>query len=101
MINDSRLLCDFFRNEHVNFHIAENFLKIYGIDINVQDSDGETSLMILVHNNNIELVKLLLKYGADMNIPDNNRNTPLMIARRKGFIEVAKILASGAPDEMP
>ena len=47
------------------------------IDINAKLSSTKTLLHIAVQENNIEIVKFLLKHGANPNAKDANGNTPL------------------------
>jgi ankyrin repeat protein len=37
-----------------------------GADLNLQDEDGNTALMIAVNNNNLKIVKMLIKAGANL-----------------------------------
>jgi len=47
-------------------HIAE-LLLVKGVDVNKPDVTGRTALHWAVDNNDVELVRLLLKHGADAN----------------------------------
>jgi ankyrin repeat protein len=55
-----------------------------GVDVNLQDKNGSTALMMAVHNSNTssseEVVKMLIDAGADVNIQNKNGLTALMIA---------------------
>ena len=51
-------------NDQGNPAIAVELLN-YGADINAQDSDGQTPLMIALANHDIQMVTLLLARGAD------------------------------------
>ena len=56
-----------------------------------------TYLITAVTNNNLDLVKLLLKYKAQINQPDSFKSTALMAAVGKGNpAMVTLLLASGA-----
>lgn len=50
-----------------NYHVASCLLR-EGADINIQDVDGKTALMISVLNKNEQLLDLLLKRNADCTI---------------------------------
>ncbi len=64
-------------------------LKIYdlvrrGANINVQDQEGNTSLMNLVQNGQpFQTVQILLDHGADVNIQNKEEETPLFAAVRR------------------
>lgn len=63
-----------------------------GIDINSQDSQGRTAMIIATYNHDVENAKILIDAGANVNIPDNKNVTPLQHAREKGFKEIEQIL---------
>jgi len=46
-----------------------------GADINAQDSEGKTAIMIALEHHNDSLAKLLLDLGADLTIEDNKLKT--------------------------
>ncbi len=50
-------------------------------NINGQNKDGRTALMIAVNNGEIETVKLLLQYGASLDIKDRYGDTALDLAK--------------------
>ncbi|MBA8666711.1 ankyrin repeat domain-containing protein [Holosporaceae bacterium 'Namur'] len=54
--------------------------KHLDLDINTQDKDGYTALMIAVEEGNIEIVTYLIQEGADINITSAEGETALMIA---------------------
>jgi hypothetical protein len=43
-----------------------------GVNINIQDDDGFTPLIIAIVNKDIDLVELLIEKGADVSIKDND-----------------------------
>ena len=66
-----------------------------GVDVNVKDVDGMTSLFHAVHvaiDGHKEIVKLLIASGADVNAKDIHGMTPLFHAVRKGQKEMAELL---------
>jgi len=53
-----------------NITIVEILLKSSSIDLNIQDSDGQTALHKAYESGNFECVKLLLEKGAKIDIRD-------------------------------
>ena len=62
------------------------------ININTQDSNQRTLLMIATYNNNYEMVKLLIDNGADVNIQDDMKNNPFLYSGAEGQLEILKII---------
>lgn len=58
----------------LNYYLQEN------IDINNQDSDGNTALHNIATGVNIEKLKIILKYNPDCSIKNNYGETPLQSA---------------------
>jgi len=52
------------------------------ININHQDSSGNTALYYAIDMNDVELIKLLISNGADMNIKNNKGLSPLDYAKK-------------------
>jgi uncharacterized protein len=61
-----------------------------GAEINTQDSDGRTSIMIATYNNDIETAKILIDAGADVNIQDDMKNNPFLYAGAEGYLDILK-----------
>ncbi|WP_345236261.1 ankyrin repeat domain-containing protein [Hymenobacter saemangeumensis] len=57
-----------------------------------------TCLITAASNNNIELVKVLLKYKAQVNQPDGFKATALMAAAGKGSKAMVELLLSSGAD---
>eukprot|EP00405_Crypthecodinium_cohnii_P005572 CAMPEP_0194761398 /NCGR_PEP_ID=MMETSP0323_2-20130528/14112_1 /TAXON_ID=2866 ORGANISM="Crypthecodinium cohnii, Strain Seligo" /NCGR_SAMPLE_ID=MMETSP0323_2 /ASSEMBLY_ACC=CAM_ASM_000346 /LENGTH=196 /DNA_ID=CAMNT_0039683115 /DNA_START=97 /DNA_END=684 /DNA_ORIENTATION=- len=84
--------------DYLAFHVAD-------IDINHQDGEGKTALMIAAQANELEMVEALLEARADPHIRDKStmRYTPLELAQRilededAEYLDVVEILriASG------
>lgn len=83
------------------FDVAKHLLDEEGIDIDVEDDEGRTPLYISVSNNNIKMIRTLLKHGANPNKEISNSNhfkyiysgePPLICAIRKGYHDSAKLL---------
>jgi len=68
-----------------------NFLLENGADINKLDGYGNSLLFSAIKNNNIKLIKFLLKKNANINF-QNKYTTPLMLAIKMKNIELVKIL---------
>lgn len=51
-----------------------------GADVNMQDSDGTTALIVAIKQGNYQVVEYLLEHGADPNLSNNRGLTPLKIA---------------------
>lgn len=63
-----------------------------GADINQQDADGRTALMLALGYSDIDVIETLIKAGVDLDIQDNEGNTALMMAEFGKSIKVANIL---------
>ncbi|KIE04702.1 hypothetical protein NF27_GI00070, partial [Candidatus Jidaibacter acanthamoeba] len=62
-------------------------------DINIQDNNGNTSLMVAILNNQIDIAHYLAQFSS-INIINNFNETALLQAARKGMYGVASILIS-------
>ncbi|WP_289665754.1 ankyrin repeat domain-containing protein [Flavobacterium panacagri] len=77
-----------------------NALKLDKAELDSNNYDGETALIIAVKKNNIEMVKYLLKKGVDKNKPEtfdagddiSYGKKPVQIAVKMKFTEIAKLL---------
>ena len=75
-----------------NWSIVE-FLLRRGADVNVNNHDGETPLIIACSVNDFKIVKYLIEqYNANVEIVNDNGYTCLMSASRAGFIKMVKYL---------
>jgi ankyrin repeat protein len=64
-----------------------------GIDINAEDDDGDTALLIACWRGNKEIVELLLANEADVNYEtDAYFYTALMTTSGQGHAEIARLL---------
>src|SRR5690606_2102738 len=61
-------------------------------NIDIQNSDGDTALMMASQYGNTEIVKLLIENNANIHIKDNNGETALIWALRCGYIKTVKLL---------
>jgi|GEM_PF-2253562 len=80
--------------------ILKLLLKMPGIDVDLQDNEGNTPLRLATVNNQTESVKLLLEKSANPDIQNNDGNTPLIRAVAQGYTEITKLLllADANPD---
>lgn len=63
------------------------------IDLNEQEDDGETLVMVASSNNRIEIVKYLISLGVDLNIISVPKNhNALTFACSRGYTEMAQLL---------
>ena len=68
-------------------HIIKN-----GVNINAQDTDGWTPLMIATDKEDIETVKLLIELGADVNMLNSDSETALMLSAYCNNEKIGKLL---------
>ena len=67
-------------------------------DINAQDSNGCTPVIIAAQHNQINCVIYLVKSGADMSLKDNNQDTAMHWAAYKGYVEMVGLLTYFMPN---
>ena len=60
--------------------VGEIHLQALGVDVNVQNSLGQTVLHLAVLHGHAEIVESLLQCGAQRHLLDNSGLTPIMIA---------------------
>ncbi|CAD8140399.1 unnamed protein product [Paramecium octaurelia] len=80
-----------------NFQIAYHLIQ-KGSQVNEQDCDGCTPLMVSVKNNHLDLVTLLLYNKANVDRQDFSMNTPLHIALDNNCLEIIKLLLNYKAD---
>ncbi|WP_155593837.1 ankyrin repeat domain-containing protein [Lysinibacillus cavernae] len=72
------------------------------VDINAQDSNKRTALMIATYNHDTKAAKLLIDAGADVNIQDSMQNTPFLYAGAEGLLAILKLtIQAGADPSIP
>lgn len=64
----------------------------YGINIDVQDDDGQTALMKAAEYGHTELVAHLIKQDANLNLADCYGNTALIKASIHGYCDIVQLL---------
>ncbi|UKJ08595.1 ankyrin repeat domain-containing protein [Solitalea lacus] len=78
-----------------------NVLRLNKEEINANNCEGETSLIIAVKMNNVSMVKYLLRLGADKNKPETYDcgddiyygEKPIKIAKKLKHVEIVKLLS--------
>lgn len=73
------------------------FLLENRCDINAQDGNGCSPVIIAAQYGRVEAVVYLIKNGADLNQRDVNGDTALHWAAYKGYEEVAGVIAHFCP----
>lgn len=69
-----------------------------GADINIQDRNKRTPIMIATYNRDAEMVNVLIEAGADVNIQDDNRANPFLHAGAMGYLEIIRLLVKAGAD---
>ncbi len=70
----------------------------HGLDVDVQDPDGNTLLMLAAYKGQAAMVGLLLSRGADANIRNGRDQTPIAGALFKGEEKVVALLVAAGAD---
>ncbi|EAY16918.1 hypothetical protein TVAG_150690 [Trichomonas vaginalis G3] len=73
--------------------LCEYFLSL-GVDINVENDDGITSIDMAISSDHIEIVELLLSHGVNVNAKDGNGDTLLDVAKEYQCKEIYELLLS-------
>ncbi|MCP3742524.1 ankyrin repeat domain-containing protein [Rossellomorea sp. BNER] len=69
-----------------------------GVNINAQDSNGQTATMIATYNNDASTAKVLIEAGADVNIQDDVKNNPFLYAGAEGYLDILKLTMKAGAD---
>jgi len=69
-----------------------------GGDINIQDENGFTPLMVAIREEKEEIVELLIKAGADLKNENRMGETALIMSIKSGRIDFAEMLFKGGAD---
>lgn len=70
-----------------NISVVELLLKSPSIDVNIQDSDGQTALHKASEVGNVECFKLLLEKGARKDIRDKQGRNAIDLAKNQFIFE--------------
>lgn len=69
-----------------------------GIDLEIQDTDGNTGLMVASYENRIDIVKILIEAGANIEARNYTNGTALLLASYNNRIEIVKMLIEAGAD---
>jgi uncharacterized protein len=75
-----------------------SLLEQPGIDVNMKNNNGRTTLIIASRCGRTEIVAMLLEKGADLDAKDNNGKTALMEASTSGRTEIVQMLLNKGAD---
>ena len=68
-----------------------------GADVNAQDRNKRSLLLIVTINQQVEMAKLLVAHGANVNLQDDRMDSPFLYAGASGQTELVQLfLANGA-----
>ncbi|WP_162801686.1 ankyrin repeat domain-containing protein [Candidatus Chromulinivorax destructor] len=74
-------------------NIVSFLLRQPEIDVNYQDKDWRTALLIASSTNKVEIVKMLLNHNdISVNLASKDGNTPLYRAASNGHVDIVEIL---------
>ena len=62
-----------------------------GADVNIQDNDGQTTLIFAASGGNTNIVTKLNESGTDKDMKENQGNTVLMWAVQKDHVPIAAL----------
>lgn len=68
------------------------FLYKYNIDLEAEDEDGNTALILATKNNHLKTIKFLLDREVNINTYNNKKEYPITIASKNNNIEIIKEL---------
>ncbi len=77
---------------------VKQILKENKININAQNTHGETALAIAARWGRLPIIKLLLQAGAQVNTAEETGITPLQSAVMAGHIKIAQLLLDNGAD---
>lgn len=69
-----------------------------GADLEAQDNDGQTPLIVAIQSQRFETVRYLLERGADLEAKDRHGQTPLILAAQKCIPETVNLLLEKGAD---
>ncbi len=80
--------------------VSLQFFLDHRQDINAQDANGCSPVVIATQYNQISAVVYLTKNGADLTLRDNNGDTPVHWAAYKGYEELVGLLLHFQPHDL-
>lgn len=89
LLNPEEYIFDIVRNKNCQ---ELKQISEYDINLNIQDENGDSPLILAIDMKEKKIVKLLLKLGADINYTNSDGQTPLMIAYLNNAQEIAEYL---------
>ena len=69
------------------------------MDVNRQDRDGNTGLVLASYNGRTDIVKILLAAGADINLRNKYGKTALYYAAQERYIDIQILLREAGAKE--
>jgi len=63
-----------------------------GADLNVQDNNNSTALILAADNDYHQIVRALIAAGADLNVQNNDNDTVLILAAYQGYNQIVDAL---------
>ncbi|XP_048777179.2 serine/threonine-protein phosphatase 6 regulatory ankyrin repeat subunit B-like [Ostrea edulis] len=67
-------------------------------DVNTENEDGRTSLMLAIEMDDLETIRVLIKAGARVNKKYNSGKTPLLLALEEGKFRISEYLIKHGSD---
>lgn len=67
-------------------------------ELDKQDSQGRTPLMLAAYNHDFEMARVLIEAGADVNKQDDMQNSPFLYAGAEGYIGILKLCIGANAD---
>ncbi len=67
-------------------------------DLNAQDSEGRTAIMIATYHHDPYTVKALIDAGADLTIQDNMQNNCFLYAGAEGYLDILQLAIEAGVD---
>jgi ankyrin repeat protein len=90
--NESNVALFMFASEKGNVKVIKKVVEEGGIDVNVKDLNGISSLMIACQNGHEEAVHYLCECGVDIEAKSNNHWNAMMFACDNGHLAIAQYL---------
>jgi ankyrin repeat protein len=98
-ITESKIFNAIYKNPNIDIKYAKKLISTSSkSDLDYQDPDGKSALLIAAYKGRLDIVKKLIIVGANLNIQDSKGNTPLMLAIYTNEIKVVKELINGGVD---